>query len=73
MEIDSYYFLPSLWELYEKQFLGYFPQHPIVFAIRVAFLRSITRKLCSHLIIYRIHVKDQQADHELHQYHQRPG
>ena len=22
-EIDSYYFRPSLWELYEKQFLGY--------------------------------------------------
>jgi hypothetical protein len=28
MEIDSYYFRPSLWELYEKQFPGYFfPQH----------------------------------------------
>ena len=24
MEIDSYYFRPSLWELYEKQFPGYF-------------------------------------------------
>ena len=24
MEIYSYYFRPSLWELYEKQFLGYF-------------------------------------------------
>ncbi len=24
MAIDSYYFRPSLWELYEKQFLGYF-------------------------------------------------
>ena len=24
MDIDSYYFRPSLWELYEKQFLGYF-------------------------------------------------
>ena len=24
MEIDSYYFRPGLWELYESQFLGYF-------------------------------------------------
>ena len=24
MDIDSYYFRPSLWELYEKQFIGYF-------------------------------------------------
>ena len=24
MDIDSYYFRPSLWELYEKQFPGYF-------------------------------------------------
>ncbi len=30
-------------------------------------------KLLSHIIIYRIHVKDQQADHELHQDHERPG
>ena len=37
--IDSDYFRPSLWELYESQFPGYFSQHYFVGKNRAA-LRS---------------------------------
>ena len=47
MEIDSYYFRPGLWELYESQLPGYDLQHYFVDTNRVAF-RS------SNIICYRI-------------------
>ena len=71
MGVDSAYFLPSLWQLYESDCPGYF-FFKCLLCQRAQHNCSAKPKTClSNIILYRINAKGKQTDYELHLNHER--